>query len=68
MVSQMVESIAAAAEEQRHAGDEVSRAIQEIAGASRQATDAVSQGAQTAQDLSERATELRSLISRFRTN
>lgn len=67
MVSQMVESIAAAAEEQRHAGEEVSRAIQEIAGASRQATDAVSQGAQTAQDLAERATELRSLISRFRT-
>ncbi|MDX2117957.1 MAG: methyl-accepting chemotaxis protein [Planctomycetota bacterium] len=65
-VSQMVESIAAAAEQQRHAGEEVSKAIQEIAGSSRQSQNAVSQGAQTAQDLAERATELKGLISRFK--
>ncbi len=65
-VSQMIESIAASAEQQRSAGEEVSRAVNEIAGSSRQTQTAVSQGAQTAQQLAERATELKGLIARFK--
>jgi len=66
-VSQMIGSIAAAAEEQSAVSEQVSRNVEQIAQVTRQSADASSQSAQAANDLSRRAEELLSIVGQFKT-
>ncbi|MFK7789151.1 MAG: methyl-accepting chemotaxis protein [Phycisphaeraceae bacterium] len=65
-VSQMIRSIAAAAEEQSAASEQVSRSVEQIAQVTRQSSDASSQSALAANDLSQRAEELLKIVDQFR--
>ena len=62
----MVQSIAAAAEEQSAASEQVSRNIESISAISRQANEGTSQAAQAAQSLSSKAESLLQLVGSFK--
>ena len=64
-VAGMIQSIAAAAEQQSQASEEVARSVETISEVSRQTADGVQQAASAAGSLSEKAERLRALCSRF---
>ena len=65
-VGSMVQSIAAAAEEQAAASEQISRNVQQISCLTKESTAGASQAAQAAADLSNRATQLQTLVNRFK--
>ncbi|MCX5689883.1 MAG: methyl-accepting chemotaxis protein, partial [Planctomycetota bacterium] len=65
-VALMIRSIAAAAEEQSAAGEQVSRSIQGINSVTSETANGAEQAAQAAADLSAKAESLRGLVSSFR--
>jgi methyl-accepting chemotaxis protein len=65
-VQTMVASIAAAAEEQSAAADQVARSIQSITASSQESSQAASQAAEAAANLSQQSETLRELILRFK--
>ncbi len=65
-VSAMVQSIAAAAEQQSASSEQVSKSAEQIASVARESGDGASQAAAAATDLSEKAEQMRSLVSRFK--
>ncbi len=67
-VAGMIQSIAAAAEQQSAASEEVSRNIDGIASVTRQATEGSNQAAQAAAQLSNKAEQLQALVSKFKTD
>ncbi len=66
-VEKMIQSIAAAAEEQSAASEQISRNIEGISAVSRQATEGANQAASAAAQLSSRAEQLQALVGRFKT-
>ena len=62
----MVESIAAAAEEQASASDEIARAVETINSVTRESSQSAGQAAQAANDLAQQAETLQSVVARFR--
>lgn len=67
-VQRMVQDIAAAANQQATASDEIARAIENISGVTRQSSEGASQAAQAAMDLSNQSEQLMTLVSKFQTN
>ncbi|MEL7088220.1 MAG: methyl-accepting chemotaxis protein, partial [Planctomycetota bacterium] len=65
-VAAMIQSIAAATEEQSAASEEVARNIENIAAVTQQSKDGTDQAAVAAQQLSERAVSLQSLVDNFK--
>jgi len=65
-VQTMVASIAAAAEEQSAAADQVARSIQSITASSQESSQAATQAAEAAANLSQQSETLRELILRFK--
>gem|GEM_PF-5376903 len=65
-VQAMVASIAAAAEEQSAASDQVARSIQSITASSQESAQAATQAAQAAANLSQQSETLRELVLRFK--
>jgi methyl-accepting chemotaxis protein len=65
-VAAMIESIAAASEEQSTTGEVVSRSIESIAAVAREAGFGASQSTQAAHVLSNKAEELQELVARFK--
>ncbi|MEM1108668.1 MAG: methyl-accepting chemotaxis protein [Planctomycetota bacterium] len=65
-VTGMIQSIAAATEEQSAASEEVARNVENIASVTQQSKDGTDQAAIAAQQLSERAERLQSLVGRFK--
>jgi methyl-accepting chemotaxis protein len=65
-VAGMIQSIAAAAEEQGAASEEVSRNVEAINAVSRQTAEGAAQAASAATDLSAKAEALQSLVGRFK--
>jgi methyl-accepting chemotaxis protein len=65
-VTHMIQSIAAAAEEQSAAAEQVSRSVEAIAIETRETTEGTRQAVQAAADLSNRAESLRRLVSQFK--
>jgi methyl-accepting chemotaxis protein len=65
-VQSMVQSIAAAAEEQSAASEQIARSVEQINVASRESTEGSRQSAQAAAMLSQQAERLQSLVSRFK--
>jgi methyl-accepting chemotaxis protein len=64
----MVQDIAAAANQQATASDEIARAIENISGVTRQSSEGASQAAEAAMDLSNQSEQLMTLVSKFQTN
>lgn len=62
----MVQSIAAAAEEQSAASNEIARNVESISGITRESSDGAHQAARAAADLSAQAETLQELVGRFR--
>ena len=67
-VADMIQSIAAASEEQSAASEQISRSIENISAVSRQATEGANQAASAATQLSRKAESLQSLVGRFKTD
>ncbi|MCX5689508.1 MAG: methyl-accepting chemotaxis protein [Planctomycetota bacterium] len=67
-VATMIQSIAAAAEEQSAAGEQVSRNIQSINSVTRETAQGADQAAHAAAELSAKAEALRSIVTRFKLN
>ncbi|MEO1237288.1 MAG: methyl-accepting chemotaxis protein, partial [Planctomycetota bacterium] len=65
-VAGMIQSIAAATEEQSATSEEVARNVESIAAVTREANDGSEQAAIAAQQLSERAERLRDLVGKFK--
>ncbi len=65
-VAGMIQTIAAAAEEQSATSEEVSRNVESIATVTRQSSEGTTQAAQAAQSLSAKAEQLSALIGQFR--
>lgn len=65
-VETMVQSIAAAAEEQSAATEQISRSVAEITAVTRESNQAAGQSAQAAAQLSRQAEELKALVDQFR--
>lgn len=65
-VETMVQSIAAAAEEQSAATEQISRSVSEITTVTRESNQAAGQSAQAAAQLSRQAEELKALVDQFR--
>lgn len=65
-VSGMIESIAAAANQQAEAGEQISIAVTSIAEVTRQSGEGTNQAAQAATNLSQLAEQLQGMVSRFR--
>ena len=65
-VASMIQSIAAATEEQSATSEEVARNIEGIAAVTEQSRDGSQEAAQAAAQLSERAEQLQELVSRFK--
>jgi methyl-accepting chemotaxis protein len=65
-VATMIQSIAAAAEEQSAASEQVSRNIESINAVTRQTTEGAGQAASAAADLSSKAERLRTIVSTFK--
>ena len=67
-VAEMIQSIAAAAEQQSATSAEVSRNIDTISAVSKQATEGANQAAMAADQLSEKAEQLRHMVGQFKVN
>jgi len=67
-VSEMIRSIAAAAEEQSSASEQVSRNVESISAVAQQSGEGTRQAAAAAAQLSAKADQLQSLIARFKLN
>ncbi|MGP1345395.1 MAG: methyl-accepting chemotaxis protein [Phycisphaerales bacterium] len=65
-VANMIQSIAAAAEQQSAASTEISSSVERIAAVSQQTTQAVAQSSQAATELSQKAERLQELVTGFR--
>lgn len=65
-VAGMIQSIAAAAEQQSSAGEEVSRGIQSVSAVSSQSAEGANQASMAASQLSTKAEELQALVGRFK--
>lgn len=65
-VARMIQSIAAAAEQQSAASTEISSSVERIAAVAQQTTEAVSQSTQAAGELSQKAERLQELVSGFK--
>ncbi len=65
-VSGMIQSIAAAAEQQSAAAEEISRSIQSVSAVSNQVGEGTAQSAQAAAQLSLKAEQLRGLVGKFK--
>mgnify|MGYP002783902904 CR=1 FL=1 len=65
-VEGMIQSIAAAAEEQSAATDQISRSLEQINAVTRESNQAAGQSAQAAATLSQQAESLKRLVERFR--
>ena len=65
-VQGMVQDIAAAANQQAAASDEIARAIENISSVSRQSSEGAGQASQAASDLAHQAEQLMSLVGRFK--
>jgi methyl-accepting chemotaxis protein len=65
-VTDLIQSIAAAAEEQSAATEQVSRAVQTVAAVARESASGASQASEAAGSLSSKAEQLRALIGRFK--
>lgn len=65
-VADMIQSIAAAAEEQSATASEISRTVESISAVSQQSAAGASQSSQAAQQLSAKSENLRTLVSRFK--
>ncbi len=62
----MVQSIAAAAEQQSSASEEIARSIEQISAVTKESTAGASQAAQAASELSQQAAMLQSLVGKFK--
>ena len=65
-LQQMVQSIAAAAEEQSTASDEIARSVEAISAVTRESSEGAGQAAQAANDLAQQADSLQALVGRFK--
>lgn len=65
-VQAMVHAIAAAAEEQSAASEQIARSVESVSAVTKESNQAANQSAQAAADLSTQAEKLRSLVSRFK--
>lgn len=65
-LQEMVQGIAAAANQQSAASSEIARAVEGISEVTRQSSDGASQAAQAAGDLAHQSERLQSLVSRFK--
>lgn len=65
-VSMMVQSIAAAAEQQSSSSEQVSRSAEQIASVAKQSGEGASQASMAANDLSQKAEQMRSMVGRFK--
>jgi methyl-accepting chemotaxis protein len=66
MLQSMVQSIAAAAEEQSAASEQIARSVEQINAVTRESNQGASQAAQAASQLSAQAESLQRLVSRFK--
>lgn len=62
----MVQSIAAAAEQQSSASEEIARSIEQISAVTKESTAGASQAAQAASELSQQAAMLQTLVGKFK--
>ncbi len=65
-VTDLIQSIAAAAEEQSAATEQVSRAVETVAAVARESASGASQASEAAGSLSAKAEQLRALVGRFK--
>ena len=65
-VAVMIESIAAAAQEQSSGAEQMAESLESVASASSQSTAGASETARASSDLSEKAEHLLSLVGRFK--
>jgi methyl-accepting chemotaxis protein len=65
-VASMIQSIAAASEQQSSASEQISRSLESISSVTREATAGASQAAQASTELSSKAEQLRSMVARFK--
>ncbi|HLP86107.1 MAG TPA: methyl-accepting chemotaxis protein [Phycisphaerales bacterium] len=65
-VALMIQNIAAAAEQQGSASEQISRSLENINSVTREATSGAAQAAQASSELSTKAEQLRELVSRFK--
>ncbi len=65
-LQQMVQSIAAAAEEQSAASEQIARSVEQISAVTKESAGGASQAAAAAAQLSERAEKLQSLVNKFK--
>jgi methyl-accepting chemotaxis protein len=65
-VQSMVQSIAAAAEEQSAAGEQIARSVERINAVARESNEGAGQAARAAADLSQQAESLQTLVNRFK--
>jgi methyl-accepting chemotaxis protein len=65
-VAVMIQTIAAAAEQQGSASEQISRSLENINSVTREATSGAAQAAQASSELSSKAEQLRELVSRFK--
>jgi methyl-accepting chemotaxis protein len=66
-VQRMVQDIAAAANQQATASDEIARAIENISGVTRQSSEGAGQASQAAADLAHQSEQLMALVGKFKT-
>ncbi len=66
-VQSMVQDIAAAANQQATASDEIARAIENISGVTRQSSEGAGQASQAAADLAHQSEHLMALVDKFKT-
>lgn len=66
-VAHMIQSIAAAAEQQSAASEEVAKNVESISAVTRQSSEATNQAAAAATQLSTKAEQLQALVSQFKT-
>jgi len=67
-VAHMIQSIAAAAEQQSAASEEVAKNVESISAVTRQSSEATNQAATAAAQLSTKAEQLQALVSQFKTS
>ena len=65
-VAGMIQSIAAAAEEQSAAAEQVSRGVQQVSAVTNQSAEGAGESAMAANQLSEKAEQLQALVGRFK--
>ncbi len=67
-VQRMVQDIAAAANQQATASDEIARAIENISGVTRQSSEGAGQASEAAADLAHQSEQLMALVGKFKTS